>query len=503
MKLKNIDIHIFKILLANNKITVAEIVKIYNESDNNVKSSLNRLNAFLNKFQYGYILKENISYTLFLSNINSFNEILKKSPTLSSEERIDYLLMLLAFEKKINICNVAKYFNITRNALSSDIKFLKNKLLEQNLHLESIPWKGLYLKGEYRDIYLFSIKTILKFLVKKESNQILYKIYENLINSTMKDYYNSFISEKQDYNFSKLSVKILKVFNIEIDLYGVNTLKAIFIFLFLNKKNSIYFRESFIFKKKFKNIEPIYKKINKKFNDLNILSDYVFLIENIDFLIISIIILQKKLLFLEIKKSSPAIIRDIEDLLNIRFSTSDKIEFITLLDISNFNYEHDIYNYHKIPKNKLKFPEFLIEILKNYTLKYNYKVLPQDFYILAHFLYNLIFNTYLKILINKKILILDYSNNNWIGTNIKNRLYKNFNFKNIEISSVYMLDFFDFNTIESYDFIIYSPYSDTTILPNGLSLLKDKLIILDYLDYFEASYLINKLLFNQCFHKTN
>ncbi|MGL5662585.1 MAG: hypothetical protein ACRCW8_02240, partial [Cetobacterium sp.] len=97
----------------------------------------------------------------------------------------------------------------------------------------------------------------------------------------------------------------------------------------------------------------------------------------------------------------------------------------------------------------------------------------------------------------KKILILDYSNNNWIGSNIKTKLSKNFKFKNIDILSIYMLDFFSTNVLESYDFIIYSFYSDTTTLPTNLVPLKDKLIILDYLDYFEASYLVNKILFNR------
>ncbi|WP_291942244.1 hypothetical protein, partial [Cetobacterium sp.] len=142
------------------------------------------------------------------------------------------------------------------------------------------------------------------------------------------------------------------------------------------------------------------------------------MLNNIDFIVISLILLQKKLLFLEVKKNTPSIIIDLEDLFNLKFSTFDKVEFLTLLDISKFNYEYDIYNYHKIPKERFKFPELLVDVLKEYSIKHHYKILPQDFYILAHFLYNLIFNTYLKILINKKILILDYSNNNWIGSNI-------------------------------------------------------------------------------------
>lgn len=58
MKLKNIDIHIFKILIANKKIALNEIIKIYSESESNIKASLNRLDYFLVNFNYGYVSKK-------------------------------------------------------------------------------------------------------------------------------------------------------------------------------------------------------------------------------------------------------------------------------------------------------------------------------------------------------------------------------------------------------------------------------------------------------------
>ena len=497
MKLKNIDIHIFKILIANKKIALNEIIKIYSESESNIKASLNRLDYFLVNFNYGYVSKKNTTYSLHLTSNKKFDKSLNSFPALSSEERINYFLIILAFEKKIKICSVAKCFDVTRNTLSSDIKTLKNKLSNYNLTLDSIPWKGLYLKGDARDIYIFSIKTILKFLVKRESNQLVYNIYENLINPTIKNYYDNHLPPNLDYEFKKLSIEILKYFHIEIDLYGVNTLKAIFIFLTLNENHNAVFKNSLIFLEKFKEIEETYTKTLNKLLTSRLLDNNKVMLNNIEFIVISLILLQKKILFLKVKKNTPPIIADIENLFNLKFNILDKVEFLTLLDISKFNYEYDIYNYHKIPKEKFKFPELLVDVLKEFSIKHNYKILPQDFYILAHFLYNLIFNTYLKILVNKKILILDYSNNNWIGTNIKSKLSKNFKFKNIDILSIYMLDFFSTKVLESYDFIIYSLYSDTSTIPPSLVLLKDKLIILDYLDYFEASYLVNKLLFNR------
>lgn len=163
--------------------------------------------------------------------------------------------------------------------------------------LDSIPWKGLYLKGDARDIYIFSIKTILKFLVKRESNQLVYNIYENLINPTIKNYYDNHLPPNLDYEFKKLSIEILKYFHIEIDLYGVNTLKAIFIFLTLNENHNAVFKNSLIFLKKFKEIEETYTKTLSKLLTSRLLDNNKVMLNNIEFIVISLILLQKKFYF--------------------------------------------------------------------------------------------------------------------------------------------------------------------------------------------------------------
>lgn len=305
MKLKNIDIHIFKILLANKKINTTEIIKIYPENELNIKLSLSRLDNFLNNSNYGKITKDNNFYTLNLKPNKIFSKTLTSSPSLSSEERIFFLFLVLAFEQKINTCKIAEYFNITRNTLYNDIKLVKSKLAEQNLHLKSVPWKGLFLNGNKKDIYIFSIKIILKFLVEKEANQVIYNIYETLINPFFKTYYKKFISEELDYNFSKLSLQIVKYFNIEIDLYGVNTLKSIFIYLYLNQNSNPNFKYSSIFIENYSKVKDIYDKTLTALLKSNILLNENFLMDNIEFLVISIVILQKKTLFLMMENITP------------------------------------------------------------------------------------------------------------------------------------------------------------------------------------------------------
>ncbi|MBC2851746.1 hypothetical protein H5J22_10105 [Cetobacterium sp. 8H] len=495
MKLKSTDIHILKILLSNNQITLDEIKNIYDETDKNIKSSLNRLNSFLDKFNYGKIMKENDMYFFHLQDNIKLNKATALPFFISPEERINYLLFLLSFEKKINTIEIAKYLNITRNTLASDIKILKNKISVENLTLKSVPWKGIYLDGNYKDIYIFSIKNMIKFLVDKESNKFIYKLYDNIINPALKEYYRRFISKDLDEEFSKLSIDILKHFNLEMDLYGVNTLKAIFIYLYQNN-NNMDFKNSEIFFETYKKAKELYFDVYNSLISSELLVNKVFILENIEFLILSIITLQKKYLALEIQENTPIILRDIEKIFNIKFKLKEKIEFINILNVLNFNFHYEIHNYHKTPKNRLKFPDFLIEILKELTQKYNYKILKQDFYVLAHFLYDIIFIAHINNLKNKKILIFDYSNNNWVGNNIKNKLTNFFNFKNVDVLSSHMVNFFDCKIFSEYEFIISSSYSDDlNTLIRFCNIDEEKILILDYLDYFEVSSLINKLIF--------
>lgn len=497
MKLKHIDIQILKILINNKNITIDEIKSILNKQNMNIKTTLDKLNNFLKKFNYGFIYKLEQKYSLKLNKQIPQNSSPLSFPLLSSEERINYLLLVLSFEKKINLREIAENFNINRNTLVSDIKNLKTKLKKYNLTIHSVPWQGIYLTGNSRDIYLFSIQFILKLLLEKEVNKFVYTIHLSSINPFIKIYYDSFISNNLDLDFSNTSINILKIFNIELEIYEINTIKTLLIFLYLNP-DIVYIKNLSSTLRDLQISKELYFKIYNDFLASNLLTKYSFLSNNIDFFILSILKLQKEIVLLQVKNSTSLIIRELELIFNIKFNLKNKIDFLTLLETFEFNFLFEIYNYNQLPKNDSILPEFLIKVLKKVAIKYNYNILRQDFYTLTHFIYNIIFTTYMKKIKNKKFLILDNNTNNWSGNNIKFKLEKFFKIKNIEIFSIYMIQFFNFTFINSFDFIIISSRTDNS---DFLSLLKDfehKIIILDFLDYFEFSSIINKIFLEKC-----
>lgn len=497
MKLKHIDIQILKILINNKNITVDEIKSILNKQNINIKTTLDKLNNFLNKFNYGFIHKLEKKYILKLNKQILHNLPPLSFPLLSSEERINYLMLVLSFERKINLREIADNFKINRNTLVLDIKNLKSKLKRYNLGIYSVPWQGIYLTGNSRDIYLFSIKFILKLLIEKEFNQFIYTLHLSSINPFIKIYYDRFISNNLDLDFSTTSINILKFFNIELEIYGINTIKSLLIFLYLNP-DIVHIQNLNSTLRDLQISKKLYSKIYNDFLDSNLLTKYSFLSDNINFFIISILKLQKKIDLLKVKNNSFLIIRELELIFDIKFNLKNKIHFLTLLETFEFNFLFDIYNYNQLPKNDSNFPEFLIKILKKLAVKYNYNILSQDFYTLTHFIYSIIFPIYIKKIQNKRFLILDNNINKWAGNNIKFKFEKYFKIKNIEVFSIYMTQFFNFNSINSFDFIIISSRADNS---DFLTLLKDfesKIIILDFLDYFEFSSIINKIFLEKC-----
>lgn len=487
MNLKNIDIHILKILMCNKKITLKEIINIYDERELNIRNSLIRIDEFLKEYNLGAIVKENKEFTLLI-NTKTEPKLIKNNLNFSSEERLNYLLLTLVFNKKLNAVEIAEFFQINRNTVISDINSLKEFIKKYNLNLNSVAWKGLYLEGKHSDIYNFSISVILKFLIEEDLNSFTYLLYGNFVNPTVEMLFHEKLSLEKEKELKEISKKLINIFEIKTDTYGYNALTSIFIYLYIMRDENI----NIVLEINDIYLEGIYEKIIDKLDKSDILINYDFLSKNIKLIGLGLLNITKEYLYYKLNLEESLILKDIESMFNIKFDMRNKVEFINILHTLEYKYNFKIYNFTKIPKNKLKIPSILFKILKTLLDKYEYKILKKDVYVLVQFLYEVLYFSKIDEIKNKKILIIDYSSNNWRGEHLKDRLISTYNMKNLSVKSLYSLSLE--NEIEKSDYIFVAFDTDHYSIEKTIEKNKRKFIFLEYIDFFEVSYLINKIL---------
>ena len=119
-------------------------------------------------------------------------------------------MLNLIFNQKINLSQISNEFLLNRLTILSDIKEIKNILKEFDLELESIPWKGVVLKGNHENILDFSIKFLMYFYIKKIDNYNLSLFYYTFVNSKSIEYIRGLIN-------CDLESKILEMENLSDD----------------------------------------------------------------------------------------------------------------------------------------------------------------------------------------------------------------------------------------------------------------------------------------------
>lgn len=208
MKFSKIDISILKLLINHETLSLEQISFFLNISIVTARISIKNINNFLKVYDLGKISKSNKNYLLYLTK-DSFNfpdeniEII-----LSSEERISYIIILLIFEKKVNLNSLTDIFNVSRNTLNNDLLQIKKFLKKSNLSLKSVSWQGILLKGKIEDIKNFSINYLIKILIKKEFNEIVWTLYGKFLNPFVKKYFDTFVTPKLPLNLKLLQQKL-------------------------------------------------------------------------------------------------------------------------------------------------------------------------------------------------------------------------------------------------------------------------------------------------------
>ncbi|MGL4946319.1 MAG: hypothetical protein ACRC4X_01430 [Cetobacterium sp.] len=179
MVLNKKSLYILSLFFSLNKFSYSDLEKILNIKKRSIDNNIKIINDFLMLHNIDGIDKCNNFFSLKRNSIDRIKAILQFAP-LSVPERKEYLLLQLLFENTINLNNNTHAIDTTRRTLNYDLISLKSYLNKQNLSIESIPGKGIFLEGDEIVIRnLFSIH-LSKYLIYENTNHTL---FHELINS--------------------------------------------------------------------------------------------------------------------------------------------------------------------------------------------------------------------------------------------------------------------------------------------------------------------------------
>lgn len=430
--LKALDVDVINFILQNDKATIEDLCNCFEVSPVNIRNVLAKINSFVEDNNLGIFLKSNGYYYFKDNKLNLDFDYKKFIPKdLEKKERNIYIILKLILENSINLSSISKELNISRITLNSDLEFIKNFIKDFDLSLVSIQWKGVFLKGEIKNLQKFSILFIAKLYVEDYFSSSLKKS----INPILLSYFRNFLSQENENIIFNLTDKICHYFNIKLGVYYYFILSAILIQTHLNFKKNFNFHYELETSSLnlFESLNDLFEDNEKKLigNNFLMIEDFITKCINKDY----------SINFPNINE----IINNISSNLDL-----DKEEFSTFSSIiSDIYFENKFFipTYTKFDKEdeknlEDKLSKQLIEIFEKYNFSFNKK--------------NISFLCfYLKNLLNKNkkenILIIDNSNLNWKGNKVKEKL-KYFEY----INSIEIVSFLNFKT---YPIEVFNKYS--------------------------------------------
>lgn len=457
--LKKNDINILKYLSHNNNVSTKDIAQAINKSETCIRNSIKNINTFFEENNLTPLERIDGKYNLSFNISNNLSPLLlKDSIEIQAKERFNYLMFELILTEKLNLNKKTSTFNVTRKTLSLDLEEIKNFLAQKDLYLESIPWKGIYLKGDQNNKIILSIKFLLKLILEKEFNP-----FSSEINKTEKLYhqYLPIEIEKKLFNLNQI---ILKKYNLNIGTQLSNVLLAVLIYCYLKKDSYILAEEDPLFS--LKNVKEIYNSYFSFFCSEEFLKEYPFFHKNSHILSSTLTRITPEILKIDITNDNIMnnIISNLESNLNFKFTESSNLYFIQLLRVGNFKYKYNITHFNSFFEDISEQDKYIIDKLNSILIKNNINLLYEDLTLPALIIKHNIVKYKIQTK-QKHILILDRFLDCWLGNLIQNQLLNNFEHLNIAVKSIYLLNSEDILLLNP-DFIIYTDFEFDNFFPN-------------------------------------
>lgn len=225
--LRLIELQMLKKLLNNQKLDLKEISKFFGISYIQARNHIRCIDRFLQISMNSKLEKENDKYSIV--NYGKINNYLENLPLITSERsvRIDYILIKLIIERRINLTEISKTLNVTKITIYTDIKFVKKILKNFNLSILSFKWKGTEIIGSEKDIFRFSIEFFTKILSLDFCDN---NLYSSITNYKLGEYLKSYILNEQIEQFHFFIKKITFYLDYIPNFYQYNSLVASLIY---------------------------------------------------------------------------------------------------------------------------------------------------------------------------------------------------------------------------------------------------------------------------------
>lgn len=445
-KLKTRDLEIFKYLVNKKDAALKNIAEFLEVSELTVRNSIGNLNEFLKEHEIPEISKVGKYYNILPEVYQEKKELLRElfmnsTTDVKKDERITYILLVLLFEKKINLSKLAEVFEINRLTLQDDLTKIRMILKQFSINLESIKWQGIYLQGDNRGITLFGIQFITKILLEKHFHPEMSSVYSRGTNPIFYELYRKYLNRDVEERLYRFAKELVAISGLNVGVYQFNAIVATLIYCHINREADFRFDER-KFSKKYKALHRKYFEIMSSCKGFH---EVEYLGKNLEFIPLLLTISDMEFLDVHdfqfsafIDENSYAFFSEIERKFKIKFSKRETLILMHHIICFKFKMKFRLVLFNafldEIPQEDMK----LMRSIRESVISHFGDFHDEDIITLTSYLKNTILTYRGRKEDRQNIFIIDSSFGTWAGENLRQMLTQNYLTGEIAVASPYV-----------------------------------------------------------------
>ncbi|MGL4865686.1 MAG: helix-turn-helix domain-containing protein, partial [Cetobacterium sp.] len=420
------SLYILNLFLTFDKYNVQDLEKILKIRKRSVIENIKTINNFLKTFDIDGIIEKNNLFCINKKEKGKVKALLRFYSPLGLRERMDYILLKLFFYESLKVSTDFLEIDVTRRTINNDLQKIKEHLQEYNLSFLSFPSKGIFLKGEEKDIRVLFSKYLAKCLIQKNN---CHDLFNKLLNNT---FGKSNLKEAEEMILN-LSEKLKISLPIEYFYYLV----AVILVNFYRKDKELQFFQEYN--------TPKYLLNDKKYELLTIFFKNSGLkklkLYELDIVIDTFLCFDKEFYLEKFDDEVENFLNKLENILNIDIPNDDEflMKVTNVIKIGKFKAEVNLSKNNENYKLENEYEQYYEKI--NFVIK---EIIPKFCNDDILYLTILIKDTIDKLKLHnkkyKKVIVVDNSFNQILGTLLSKYLKNNYLLNILKIIPSYELN---------------------------------------------------------------